>query len=221
MKLNKYFFLFLFSFLMLEGKSQWRDTIRDVFNGSIYPTAGFDSRNSFINARRAHIWGIKGGVEFAHKLQMGLGYNFLDNKVKKPYPFVTPLGIRDTATAQLHLWFIGPYMRYVYYKTKKWKVSIMPIQIGIGKSWYTHSEGLGPITTDKRTIVVYEPGISASYRIFKWLGVGADFGYRIMLRDNPAIPENFNSPIYSLYVIIHWDQVYKAIFPNSKWAKLM
>jgi hypothetical protein len=214
--------IFFFCFFFIEFVSaQWRDTLREIFHGSVYPTAGFDSRNSFVSSRRAYIWGIKAGVEFDHKLQFGLGYNKLSSKLTRPYPFVTPSGIHDTATANLSMWYVGIYMRYAYYKTKRWKMSVMPIQIGIGTSHYKHSEGLGPIRTDKETIVVFEPGISAMYRVFKWLGAGVDFGYRLMLRTNRAIPEKFNSPIYSFYVIIYWDQVYKAVFPNSKWAKLI
>ena len=71
---------------------------------------------------------------------------------------------------------------------------------------------------DKRFVVIYEPGISVSYKIFKWLGAGADIGYRMMLRNNPAIPEKFNSPIYSFYGIIYWGELYKSIFPETKLA---
>lgn len=216
-------FFFLLFFTLLSGGlvAQWSDTIKEVFGGTIYPTASFDSRSSFISARHAHIWGVKAGLEFASKLQLGLGYNTLDNNLKKKFPYVTPQGVRDTATGYLHLNFMSVYMRYAYYKTKKWKVSIMPVQIGFGNSWYEHSEGLGPIRTGKRFVIIYEPGISASYKVFPWLGAGADFGYRVMLRDNSAIPENFNAPIYSFYVIIYWAEVYKSIFPNTKLAKMI
>lgn len=221
-QLKRLFVFFLLFFLSsVNGKAQWADTIKEVFGGTVYPTATFDSRSSFISARSAHIWGIKAGFEFASKLQLGLGYNMLNSEIKKQIPYTTPSGEQLTATGRLHLNFLSVYMRYAYYKTKKWKVSIMPIQIGFGNSWYEHREGLGPIRTGRKFVVIYEPGISASYRVFPWLGAGADFGYRVMLRDNPAIPENFNSPIYSFYVIIYWAEIFKAVFPNSKYSKMM
>lgn len=214
--------LFFFLLFFIPGvRAQWHDTIKQVFGGTVYPTASFDSRNSFVSARRAHIWGVKAGVEFASKLQLGLGYNSHDDHLEKPIPYLLPSGERDTATGKLYMNFLSVYMRYAYYKTKKWKISMMPIQVGFGNSWYEHSEGLAPLKTDREFIVIYEPAVSASYKIFPWLGAGADFGYRVMLRDNAAIPENFNSPIYSFYAIIYWAEVYKAILPNTRLAKMI
>lgn len=216
----KFVFIFLFPIfcLQLNSSAQWSDTIQSILHGKIYPTASFDSRNSFISNNRAHIWGVKIGVEFSGKLQGGIGYNRHDNNLRKEIYFSDQAGNPDSSLAFLHLSYFSFYMRYVYYEKAHWKFSVMPYQLGFGNSEYRYSQnGLNKIS-GKRFVVIYEPGISVSYKIFNWLGVGADIGWRFMLRNNPNIPENFNSPIYSFYVNVYWGELYKKVFPGKKFG---
>jgi hypothetical protein len=213
--------LFVFSLITINLHAQWSDTIRNILHGPIFPTASFDSRNSFVSSERAHIWGIKAGVEFSGKLQIGVGYNFHDKNLQKEIYYSNTSGILDSSLGTLHLSYVSIYTRYVYYKTQHWKFSIMPIQLGIGNSKYKFEQQGIEKETGSRTVILYEPGISVSYKIITWLGVGADIGYRFMLRDNPFIPENFNSMIYSFYAIIYWGEIYKLIFPETKLAKIL
>lgn len=201
--------------------AQWTDTLNHVLHGSVYPTASFDSRNSFVSSQRAHIWGIKAGVEFGGLLQLGLGYNFHDQNLKKTVYFNNAAGNPDSAKATLHLGYVSYYIRYTYYKTGHWKFSMMPLQLGIGSSRYTYFDGTRNRESGKRTVLIYEPGFSVSYKIFPWIGLGGDVGLRFMLRNNPAIPERFNSPIYSFYVVIYWGEIYKRLLPDTKLAKMI
>ena len=201
--------------------AQWADTIQKILHGKIYPTASFDSRNSFVSSSRAHIWGIKAGVEFSGRLQGGIGYNRHDKNLEKEIYFTNELGVRDSTFARLHLDYFSFYIRYVYYKTKRWKFSVMPYQLGFGNSRYRYEYQNEELVTGKRFVVLYEPGISMSYKIFQWIGIGADVGYRVMLRGNKAIPENFNSPVYSFYTIIYWGELYKMTFPKTRLAKML
>ncbi len=187
----------------------------------MYPTASLDGRNSFVSSERASIWGIKAGVEYSDCLQFGVGYNQHIHNLEKEIYFSDASGIHDSAAGTLHLSYVSIYTRYVYYRTEHWKFSIMPIQLGFGNSRYKYNQQGIDKTINQKAVVIYEPGISISYRFFFWLGVGADLGYRIMLRDNPAIPENFNSMIYSFYVIIYWGDLYKKAFPKSKLDKYL
>ena len=68
---------------------------------------------------------------------------------------------------------------------------------------------------DKHTIMLYEPAVAWQYKIVKWFGVGGDVGYRLILIKNDAIPENFNSPVYSFKAMIYYDELYKMIFKKS------
>ena len=213
--------LLLLTCPLLRLHAQWTDTLHRVMHGTIYPTASFDSRNSFISSHRAHIWGVKAGVDFSGYLQLGLGYNFLDDNLKRTVYFVNNAGVSDSARGLIRMHFFSYYIRYVYYVSHHWRFSIMPVQLGLGNSRYDFNDGVSDRHKDKRFVMIYEPGISASYKIFKWLGVGGDIGYRIMLRKNPLIKENFNSPIYSFYVIIYWGEIYKILLPKTKLAKML
>lgn len=205
----------LFFIVFILGYSycpaQWSDTLNSIIHGKVSPTASFDSRNSFINASKAHIWGVKIGVEFSEKLQGGIGYNRHDKNLSKEIYFVDQAGLLNSAKAFLHLNYFSFYLRYAYYNNNKWKFSIMPYQLGCGNSNYQYVENGNKIITDRQLVVIYEPGISVSYKFFPWIGVGGDVGYRFMLRNNYAIPENFNSPIFSIYGIIFWGELYKKI----------
>lgn len=219
--MKKAVLLCAFLFAVCEMKAQWLDTLRNDFKGGAWPTASFDSRNSFISDRRAHIWGIKFGVEFNSRLQFGVGYNFHDQRLTRDVQYINSAGHITTTKAALHLSYVCMYARYVYYKSEKWKFSMMPIQLGFGGSSYVYDSDVGEKKIDKSGIVTYEPGISVSYKIFWWVGAGGDFGYRCMLKNNPAITENFNSPIYTFYLIFYWGDMYKRAFPNTKLAKIL
>ncbi|MCX6310366.1 MAG: hypothetical protein NT084_01875 [Bacteroidetes bacterium] len=219
---RKLFFLLITFFCFhVNGSAQWSDTIETILHGKVYPTASFDSRNSFISNSRAHIWGVKIGVDFSGKIQGGIGYNRHDKNLRKEIYFSDLAGNPDSASAFLHLDYFSFYMRYVYYNKGHWRFSVMPYQLGFGNSDYRYLQNGSEKISGKRFVVIYEPGISVSYKFFKWLGVGGDIGYRFMLRNNPNISENFNSPIYSFYVSIYWGELYKNIFPETKLAKML
>ncbi|HET6992056.1 MAG TPA: hypothetical protein VFJ43_12060 [Bacteroidia bacterium] len=216
---NIFFILVAVLFVEVNCHAQWADTLNRILHGKIYPAACFDSRNSFISSSRAHIWGVKIGVEFSEKLQGGIGYNRHDKNLSKEIYFPDQWGNPDSTSAFLHLSYFSFYIRYTYYKTKHWKFSVMPYQLGFGNSKYKYEYRGNEMISGKRFVIIYEPGISVSYKFFQWLGAGADIGYRFMLRNNPAIPENFNSPVYSFYGIIYWGELYKKIFPETKLAQ--
>jgi hypothetical protein len=205
----------LFFIVFILGYSycpaQWSDTLNSIIHGKVSSTASFDSRNSFINASKAHIWGVKIGVEFSDRLQGGIGYNRHDKNLSKEILFLDQAGLPHSTKAFLHLSYFSFYLRYAYYNNNKWKFSIMPYQLGCGNSYYQYVENGNKIIIDRQLVVIYEPGISVSYKFFPWLGVGGDVGYRFMLRNNYAIPEKFNSPIFSFYGIIFWGELYKMV----------
>jgi hypothetical protein len=69
--------------------------------------------------------------------------------------------------------------------------------------------------------MLYEPGVSIEYAIFNWLGLGGHVGYRFMIKNNPYVDQNFNSPMYAFGINIYWDELYKMTFPNTKLAKML
>lgn len=217
--LRRIFAIWLFSLSFFPVKAQLIDSLREAVNRKASLICFLDSRNSFVSDRRANIWGAKVGAEFGGKWSVGGGWNMHVNNLEKKIYLRSYGGGLDSVNAELHFAYVSYFTRYVYYQSKHWKFSVMPAQIGFGRSSYTYEYHGADFRVDRKAIVVFENNISVSYRIFRWLGAGADVGFRWMIRNNKAIPENFNSPIYSFYSIIYWGELYKIAFPDSKLAK--
>src|SRR5688572_14981111 len=93
----KRFSFFLLPFLLpVYSSAQWNDTIHTIMHGKIFPTATFDSRNSFISSQQAHIWGVKAGLDFSGLLQIGMGYNRHNRNLKKLIYYVNTTGAPDS-----------------------------------------------------------------------------------------------------------------------------
>ena len=107
------------------------------------------------------------------------------------------------------------FIEYVFFRNKRWEFSI-PLQIGIGNTHYEYHYGDHKFRNNWSVIINYEASISGHYKILKWFGVGAGIGYQLMLKDNPAIKENFNTPVYSIKLKIFLGDIYKSVFPPKK-----
>lgn len=177
-----------------------------------------DTRNSFISNRRGEIFGIKLGVEFDKKLRVGGGVHWLTSALTSDRYITGSTGKTDVVPAYLDLAYLAYYIEYVYFKTKRWELSI-PFQFGGGYSKYEYSYGGNNFSDSKKMIAIYEPGISTQFKIFRWMGVGADIGLRVMVLNNSSIKQNFNSPTYAFKFLVWYDELYKMAFPNTKLAK--
>ncbi|MCU0432049.1 MAG: hypothetical protein MUC87_01190 [Bacteroidia bacterium] len=209
----------VFLLLVNVTRAQMLDTLRSCINRKVAFTAMFDTRKSFVSAQSARIWGFKFGADFGNRLTIGGGWNTHTPSITKPVYGTDSMGMPDTTQSFLKLDYISYFIRFVFYKNKRWKFSVIPFQLGYGNSRYEYFDGNTNRIIGQRNILIYETGISGSFKIFRWFGVGADLGLRVMLRNNKALSENFNSPIYSFYTIIYWSELYKMVFPNTKLAK--
>ncbi|MGL4598831.1 MAG: hypothetical protein ACRCYO_15045 [Bacteroidia bacterium] len=216
------FYLFLLVALF-AGKqlanAQTGDSLRKAMHGAIVPSFSFDSRNSFISSRRANIWGVKAGAEFGGKITLGLGWNKLNDDLIKTIYYNRVDGRLDSAEGALQFQYLSAHIQYVFFQDKRWKYSVTPFHLGIGNSFYRYTADDGQRKQGQRMMLLYEWGISTSYKVLPWLGFGLDLGLRLALLRNKAIPENFNSPMYSVYMIVYWAEIFKTAFPESKWAK--
>lgn len=205
----------------VSAQTPTHDSIYNSMHGTVSLAGGLDSRNSFISNRKAHIWGVKVAAELGDLIQLGIGYNRLDDELQKTIYFVNGSSEQDSATALLKMDYWSWYARYVFYRKGRWKFSVIPFQLGVGRSRYVHEEAGNKVYTNKKAIVVYEPGFSVSFRICRWLGVGGDVGIRYMVKKNPAIPEKFNSPQYAFYAIIYWTEIIRAVAPENRFVKML
>jgi hypothetical protein len=115
--------------------------------------------------------------------------------------------------AQLEMSFYPVCFEYTFYRKYPWQFSV-PLSIGVGNSyfWYYKNAAGDKGETDKETVALLTMNVDAQYKIIKWVGVGAGLGFRVMLKDNNNIHENFNSVIYSLQIRIFVDEIYRSLF---------
>ncbi len=197
-------------------KAQFADTLREVFKYKRSIDARLESRNSFINNELISVTGVRLGVAFQRKLRIGGGLSWLKTEVEN-LKFTTQFdGKSDTLISYLKFVYFCTYADFVFYKTKRWQLSV-PIQAGTGASWFQLHKNYKLNSGEKKYfLLLYEPGITAQFKAFKWLGVGADVAYRFTLKNNKKVGEKLNSPTYSFKILIWFDQLYYDMFPKSK-----
>lgn len=179
------------------------DSLREVFTLKKSPSFKFDTRNSFITGSAAKVYGIKAGVNFGKRFSIGLGYNFIGTELREWIEL--PDGLELEADIRMNYW--APYAEYSFYQRGPWEVSV-PLQIGIGTSFHRYDLNGERITANLNRVVLYEPGMAFEFKILKLIGVGAGFGYRIMLRNNRDIEQQFTSPVYALRLRLIFDEIY-------------
>lgn len=214
----KLIFSILFFLCSLCLKAQFLDTIKSITHKKPSIDARLESRNSFITNYRAKISGVRLGVVFQKKLKVGIGYSWLDADIYERKPIVNYLGKTDTANHYLKLGYVAFYTDFVFHKTKRWQLSI-PLQWGAGLTWKKYNDGQKEISTSKNYLLLYEPGISVQFKIFKWCGLGSDIAYRFAVDKEKGLFSRMNSPTYAFKFLVWIDQLYFMGFPNSKITK--
>ena len=217
--------IFIISFILfcvLQIKSQSTlDTIKNCLKQKPRPFAKLDSRNSFIDNNLVNIFGVKAGISYGKRLGFGIGYNQLykpPKNLNEDAEYLNALGKPYIISKGLKLYYISATVDYVFYQTKYWELSI-PLQIGIGETYYQYELNNVKIKVDKNINFIYEPTVSVNYKIIKWIGVGFDFGYRFMIANSRKLNQQFNAPIVTFDVIIYHSEIFKSLFPHSKLAK--
>lgn len=211
-------FLFFLSLLIfnfqLTSYAQLVDSIAEALKHKPKLSFRFDNRYSFTATTPSRIIAFKLGAEFAEKFRIGGGYNRLQSKITKPV-YIESGGINvDTVTSTLKMGYLSYYAEYVFFKNKRWEFSI-PIQLGFGNTHFEYNYGGHRFRNNWSVIINYEASVTGQYKIVKWIGIGAGLGYQLMLKDNPHIDENFNTPIYVIKIKIFIGDIYKSIFPKK------
>lgn len=222
MTIRKSIFLFLFLVAAFTSTAQpTLDTIKFSLKQKPHLFGKFDTRNSFIDNSRAKIFGLKTGLNFGNRLYFGIGYNQLNPPSKdfdKIIFIVNSNGELERTAANLRLAYMSLHAEYVFYQTKHWELS-MPLQFGVGQSYYKYNQFGKRKVIEKDYNFIYEPAISVEYKFMKWAGVGVDVGYRFMLTSYKKLNQKFTSPTYAFKLLVYYNEIVKSIFPDSKLAK--
>lgn len=216
--------------LSIVSKAQYLDTLHEVFRHKSSIDARLESRYSFINNELSSVTGVRLGVAFQRKLRIGGGISWLKTDHRINFHPLKTSGEKDTVNRFLKFGYLCFYVDFVFYKTKRWQLSV-PIQAGFGYLWFQRYRSYDFLGTSKKyMLALYEPGITAQFKMFKWLGLGSDVAYRFSLKSNEKIRKNMDgpgskynplpwTPTYSFKILIWFDQLYYALFPESKITK--
>jgi len=203
------------------AKAQYTDTLRKAFMGPRKLDIGFDSRNSFVDNKRVGVYSIKLGVVFGKKIAMGMGYAWLNSRtpVFETYKFYDKELKKDTSVdKRLTFNYVRGYINYIYYKSRRWEFSI-PIQFGIGKLGFKYKYDGVEVKNDEGYCLLYEPEVDVKCKVFRWLGVEGDVGYRFLFKGNKVIKNTFNSPLVSVGVFVVWSELALVVFPKNQWVQ--
>ncbi len=202
-------------FFVLQSQAQFMDTIRDSFRGKKSLMIRYESRNSFVDHLRTEVTAIKVGVNFGRKISLGAGYSWLTSSVFDQILIADPeRGFNSYVQSRLQLGYFCISAEYVFYKSRRWQYSI-PMQFGVGSAKWKYQYLTNKYEYDKTVIALYEPGVNVRFKVFSWLGIGGNVGYRLMLKNNKKLSSKFNSPLYSFGILIYWDEVARFVFPKD------
>jgi hypothetical protein len=195
------------------------DTIRELFKYGYSLDARLESRYSLVDHQLISVEGIRLGVSFKRKFRLGGGVSWLDSDVHSNYTARNDAGDLELRERFLKFVYLSYYIDFVFYKTKRWQLSV-PIQAGTGLSWFQdNNRYFHGKNASKYFLLLYEPGITAQFKVLKWAGLGADVAYRFTLKNNKKVGEQLNSPTYAFKILIWFDQLFYEFFPGSPITK--
>jgi len=175
-------------------------------NEKIKFLAKVETRNTFVQTHHATFLGVRAGFEFKFPIRCGVGYYWmitnLDSKLYKP----SDHGQTDL-TAQPKMRYATGYIDYSFFEEDDWTLSV-PVQIGVGESFY-RSESNNRFANG--LVVPMEAGIAVDYLFANWIGFGVGLGYRVMLKGNKQVMENFNSPYYQIRLNILFTEIIRGM----------
>jgi hypothetical protein len=202
------FFLVFFS--KIYSQVNFIDSIKISLQKKPNLIGNFSTRYAFIDHISSPILNIWGGLNFGNTFRVGAGFAFLKN------PYQTDQIINSAISPiRIEFNYFNVFAEYVFYRTPKWEFSI-PLFFGIGDSYIRYINSNSAIKHTKKLILLYEPVISGHYKLFPWLGIGADIGYRLMLKNNKSIDRKFNSPVYGFGLLIFTKELYNIYLRKSK-----
>jgi hypothetical protein len=176
---------------------------------------GLYSRYTFIDGFQKPISGIKLGLSYNNTIRFYFGGSYLKYPYYATIPIVSGSSVIEVPS-EIRFWYLFGLTEFVFYKSHKWEFTV-PLQLGSGAVNVSYFDHTIKYHQKPRGLFLYEPAISFNYKIFYWIGVGTDVGYRFMgVNNRKDIGIKFNSPVYTFKIIIFWGALYKKYVTPGK-----
>lgn len=189
------------------ARPQLLDSIALFTQESPRPIIRLDMKGSFVSNHNVRMMGVKVGLQHARRFQYGVGYSFLFTPVVQDR-YVHGLGTRSS---RLRMGYFNAYVDYAFYQRGPWEVRI-PVQLGVGSGSVIYRDAMDRKQKLFRSgLIVYEPCMTVQYRFLKYFGVGAGWGYRLVIRTRHSLDERLTAPIYTFGLRIFFEEIYRDI----------
>jgi hypothetical protein len=208
-------FIVLFTVATLAAEAQILDTICYSFGQKPRIFFQLDTYNSFVSREPANTIGLRAGLEFNRRVRTALGIYTLTSDIVKPKLIIGEFSQDTVLNSRLELNFIPLSFEYLFLNRHPWEIGLQ-IALGVGSSYFFYWNQQGKKSrVDEKEIILMTVAGDVQYKITRWLGVGSGLGFRLMIKDNSNIDENFNSIIYCLQLRLFPGVVLKAIFKGK------
>jgi len=157
----KYITLILFIFLFKISDCQ---TAADSNKFITSINFNFNNRFSYSDKNLYSILGFKLGFTMLKKHKVGLGFNYLYSNIYDNTSVVID-NITYVLKSPLKYYFISGFYEHIFYQDKHWELSV-PIQLGVGESYFSYWLNRERIIYDKSTIINFEAVVGGHYKIF-------------------------------------------------------
>jgi len=197
-------------------RAQMMDSIAACFHYKPKFYIDLYSYNSVVNRQAALFTDLLLGVSFHKKIYLSAGFSGLSSNVVSEKTITDDSG-SYTTNAKLNMGLFIVSTEYVFSRKYPWTFSVIPFKFGIGNAFYQYVDRQTKTITnlDTKKVILYQPQVTASYNVLKWIGFGASAGYRITIHSPLIIRKDLDSFTYSLGVKLFLDAIYDAVFPRG------
>lgn len=201
--------------LSVNGQSL-ADSIRTSFTKKPKLIFRWDSHGSFITNTPARMTALGAGLRFGSYARVGVAVEWLNTNIYRTKIVPADSGGVDTVAAKLNYGMFSLYSNFVIARIKKWEFTV-PFELGFGASSYTYNNKAGTLKEfAKGGIITLEPMFMAEYKVFRWLGVGAGLGLRLVPVGNRLMKENFNSLLWDANMSVYFGEIYRLVKGSIK-----
>jgi len=202
--------LCLYSFILHSQESKTVET-QEPTKKRLLQFQG-DSRQTIINRKSVGIYGIRLGVLFEEKKEIGLGvyssnlFGILGRSVKKDYKdnTVTP---SVTLPAEIGFHYFSVYGEYVMIRNSR-LILTANSQLGLGWVDINFIDSSIEKNRKREGKGIIEHSVKVDVKTLEWLRIMGGVGYRYLVAGESQIKKTFNAPIY----IIGFSVDFKRLF---------
>lgn len=177
---------------------------------------GFDFNRSFFAGRPVKINGFRIGAKLNYVHRFGIGVYGLNRGVVFTDVKVNESDATDTSLVKFSAGYATLFYERAWEIKKRWELMV-PVYLGAGTITGSYTDTAG----------VYQPllekpfsaaglGFMAQYRIFRWFGVKAGIGYRVVFNSDKEVKQAFNGLYYKYGVTILFGELYRMVFKKSE-----